>query len=91
MKGIQFINITPEDQKESILLGVQSLFEEFKKDFQPKQPEEYLTREETADLLKVDVNTIYNWTKRGVLQKYGISGRVYYKRSEIEATIAPIK
>ncbi len=45
---------------------------------------EYLTRQEAAELLRVDLSTIHNWTKRNILTSYGIGGRVYYKKEEID-------
>ena len=91
MKQIQFISISPEELQNAILEGVKTHLDEFKKNFEPKVPVELLTRQETADLLKIDLSSIHNWTKRGILQSYGCSGRVYYKRSEIEKAIVKLK
>ena len=41
-------------------------------------------------MLDVDLSTIHNWTKRGKLKAYGIAGRIYYKRSEVEMAIKPL-
>jgi hypothetical protein len=87
---LQFIQITPEQFQESIILGVKSELEKLSKEFQPKEPTEYLTRNQVKDLLDVDLSTVHNWTKRGKLQAYGIAGRVYYKRSEVEQALKPI-
>lgn len=84
---IQFIQITPEQFQKTILEGVRIQIENLKKDFQPKEPTEYLTRNEVAELLKIDLSSLYNWTKKGKLKSWGISGRVYYKRQEIEQSI----
>ncbi|MDQ3022684.1 MAG: helix-turn-helix domain-containing protein [Bacteroidota bacterium] len=62
---------------------------EIKKDFAPKVPTEYLTRNEVAEWLKCDLSTIHNWTKKGTLIPYGIGNRVYYKRNEVEAVLIP--
>lgn len=91
MRQIQFISISPEELQNVILEGVKAHLDDFKKNFEPKTPTEYLTRQETADLLKVTLSSIINWTKRGILQSYGCSGRVYYKRSEIEKAIVKLK
>lgn len=80
---IQFIQVTPEQLQELILEGLRSEFESLKRDFHPKEQDEYLTRQEVADLLKVDLSTVHNWTRKGKLQAYGLGHRVYYKRSEI--------
>lgn len=53
--------------------------------FQPKQPTEYLTRAEVCEMLKIDLSTLWRWTKSGTFNAYGIANRVFYKRSEIEA------
>lgn len=87
MKQVQLIGITPEEFQTAILDGVEKLLNELKKDFQPKEPTEYLTRQEVAELFKINLTTVWNWTKRGKLQSYGIDGRVFYKRSEIENSI----
>jgi hypothetical protein len=91
MGAIQFVNVTPEQLQTAIIEGVKLQLEDFKKNFEPKTPTEYLSRQETADLLKADLSSIHNWTKRKLLQSYGISGRVYYKRSEIESAIIKLK
>lgn len=84
---IQFIQVTPEQFQKTILEGVRIQIENLKKDFQPKIPTEYLTRNEVAELLKIDLSSLYNWTKKGKLTSYGICGRIYYKRQEIEQSI----
>lgn len=91
MSTIQFIQITPEQLQDEILKGVKVQLNELIKHFQPVKPSEFLTRNEVADLLKVDISTLYNWTKKGVLVQYGIGGRVYYKRQEVEEAIIKIK
>lgn len=81
---VQFISITPEQLQATIIEGVKIQLNELKKSFQPKTPTEYLTRNEVAKLLKIDLSTVHNWTKKGNLISYGIGARVYYKRSEVE-------
>jgi hypothetical protein len=52
--------------------------------------EELLTPNEVALLLKCDVKSVYNWTKRGLLVRYAIAKRVYYKRSEVLSSLIRI-
>ncbi len=87
MGTLQFIQITPEQLQNEIIKGVKTELEQLKKDFQPKQPSEYLTRNEVAEMLKIDLSSVHNWTKKGKLKAYGIGGRVYYKREEVENSI----
>ena len=84
MQTVQFIQITPEQLQESIIEGVRDQLQDLKQHFQPKEPTEYITRSELADILSVDLSTIHNYTKKGLLTAYGISGRVYYKRDEVD-------
>jgi excisionase family DNA binding protein len=57
--------------------------DDLKKHFQPKESNEYLTRSEVAEMLKINLSTVHNWTKNGKLISYGIGGRVYFKRAEL--------
>lgn len=81
--------VTPE-QINTLFEGLISQLKEIKEDLQPKQPTEFLTRNELAELLKCDLSTIHNWCKKGKLTPYGIGNRIYFKRSEIEAVIVPL-
>jgi len=91
MKQIQFIQITPEQLKEKIVEGVKTQLDDLKEHFSPKEPTEYLTRKDVADLFKVDISTIHNWTVKDILKAYSIGRRVYYKRDEIELAIVELE
>lgn len=69
---------------------IKAQYDELRNHLQPKQPTEYLTRTEVSELLKCDLSTVHNWTKKGKLKPYGIGNRVYYKRSELEAVLLPL-
>jgi len=83
-------NVTPEQLTEAILKGVDERINDLKANFQPKEPTEYLTRNEVKELLKVDLSTVHNYTKKGKLKSYGIGNRVYYKRHEVENVLKPL-
>ena len=89
-QAVQFIGTTPEEVNKPVLEVIKEGFEKLQKQFQPKIPTEYLTRNEVKTFFKVDLSTVHNWTKRGKLKSYGIGNRVYYKRSEVEAAIKPL-
>jgi len=91
METIQFIQITPEQLKSDILEGVKKEIDILKKEYQPKNPTEFLSRNDVAKMLKINVSSVHNWTVQGVLKAYQISGRVYYKRVEIETAIVELK
>lgn len=90
MEQVQFIQYTPQQLQEEIQKGIKSQLEDFLKHFKPKQPNDYLTRQEVADLFKVDLSTIYNWQKSGKLKPYGIGARVYFLRADIDNCLIPL-
>lgn len=49
----------------------------------PVEPDELLTPEGTAQLLKVSKVTVWDWSKRGILKKHSIGNQVRYLRSEV--------
>ncbi len=93
MQTIHFIQlqITPEELKSDILEGVKKEIDLLKKEYQPKEPTEYLTRNEVAEMLKVDLSTVHNWKKSGKLKAYSKGTRVYFKRHEVEQSLIELK
>ena len=87
MKTIQFIGISPEEQKQSIIQEIDTLLQNFKTHFEPKKPTELLTRKEVSKLLKIDLSTVHNWVKSNKLKAYSIGNRVYFKRTEVEDSL----
>ncbi len=88
---IQLIQLTPNELQNAIIEGVNKQIEELKDHFQPKEPTELLTRAETSKLLKVNLTTLWNWTKQNKLVSYSIGNRVYYKRAEVLNAIIELK
>lgn len=87
MQQIQFIGTTPTALIELIDEVVSKRLNDLKKNFTPKEPTEFLTRQEVAEMLSVDLSTVHNWTKKEILTANQIGGRVYYKRTEIENSL----
>ena len=75
------------------LNAIEKELKDIKTNFQPKEPTELMTRNEVVEFFKVDLSTLWNWSKKGKLRAYRIGNRVYYKRSEIEGyyIIKPLK
>jgi len=90
MQTVQFISVRPEQLQNAIIEGVKTQLDDFKKYFEPKTPKTYLTRQEVAKLLSVDLSTVHNLSKRGTLQKMQIGGRVLYLRSQVESAIVKL-
>ena len=90
MEVFQITQTNANDFKTEILKGVKIQIDELKSQFQPKQPNEYLTRQEVATMFNVDLSTIHNWSKSKKLNPLGLGARVYFLRSEIEASLTPL-
>ena len=75
------------EQLTKLFTDLQNQINELKLHYEPKQPTEYLTRKEVANLLKCDLSTIWNWSNKGKLIPYGIGNRTYYKRNDIELAL----
>jgi DNA invertase Pin-like site-specific DNA recombinase len=85
------MNISDEELLNSISEVVAKQITELKKEFQPKEPSQYLTRNEVAKMLKIDLSTVHNYSNKGILKRYSMGGRVYYLRSEVEKALVPLK
>jgi hypothetical protein len=42
-----------------------------------------LSRAEACELLKINMTSLWKYTKNGKLTSYGIGNRVYYKKGEV--------
>lgn len=73
--------------RNSLIPELNQLREQLSKDFQPKQPVEFLTRAEVCELLKIDLSTLHRWRKDNIISSYAMGNRVYFKRTELEQTI----
>ncbi|AOW08952.1 helix-turn-helix domain-containing protein [Flavobacterium gilvum] len=87
---VQFIQYDAEKLEAKLMAGVDSKLDEFLKHFKPVQPAEYLTRQQVAQMFDVDLSTVHNWCKSKKLNPLGIGSRVYFLRSEIEASLIPL-
>ena len=89
MAELNFID--KEELKEQLKDFQTSLISTLKKEFKPEKAEDFLTRKEVSELLKINVNTVDRWSKEGKLIRYGISDRIFYKRKEVETSIIRLK
>jgi len=55
---------------------------EYQKAKQPEQTE-FISRKEAAKLVGVTLPALDTWTKRGILTRYKIGGRIRYDRNEL--------
>lgn len=89
-KITQVFGVSPEEFKESILTDVRAEIKSLAQNFQPITPQEYLTRQETAEILKVSLVTLSDWNKKKILNPYRLGNLIRYKRSEIEQALVSI-
>ncbi|TLF46925.1 helix-turn-helix domain-containing protein [Maribacter aurantiacus] len=80
----QVHNTTTEQLTASFASILDERIEDLKKNFTPREPEEYLTAKELEDVLKISSVTRWEWGKKGILNPKKIANRVYYLRSEIK-------
>ena len=84
MKNVTLLNNTsPEELTEKILNGIKSQLDDLKENFIIKEPDEFLTRKETAKFLKVSLVTLHHWSKQGIITPYKLGCRTYFKRNDI--------
>ena len=69
----------------------QVIKEEIKADLKDQLQEKLLNVSEVAKLFKVSSVTIASWVDRGLLIKYCIGGRNYFKYSEIIESLKTLK
>lgn len=89
-KMTQVFGVSPEELRDSILTDVRAEIKSLSQNFQPITPQEYLTRQETAEILKVSLVTISDWNKKKILNPYRLGNLIRYKRSEIEQALISI-
>ena len=90
MEAIQFVGTSPQDLKNEITADVKVVLNDFLKHYKPIRPAEYLTRQQVAKMFDIDLSTVHNWCKSGKLKPLGIGSRVYFLRTEIEASLIPL-
>lgn len=89
-KITQVFGITPSELKEDIINDVKAELNVIAQNFQPIKPPEYLTRKETAILLKVSLVTLSDWNKKGILKPYRLGNLIRYKRAELDQALVSI-
>jgi hypothetical protein len=48
-----------------------------------KEDEQFLTRSQVAKMFQVSLTTINSWSRDGIIKRYYLRSRVFYKKSEI--------
>jgi hypothetical protein len=78
------INLTPDQLGELVRGAVRSELANYTPPA-PTHPDlsEYLTRKETAKLLRISLVTLHEWGKSGTLKPLDVNGRIRYRRDDV--------
>jgi len=71
---------------ESFFLQIREILKQELAEMQPETGEnlpDLMTRQDTAKYLHISLVALNDWTKKGILTSYNLSGKVFYKRAEI--------
>jgi hypothetical protein len=81
------------DQLTELLTNVfKTQLEDFKKEFTTQtENDDLMTRDQVLDLLKINASTLWHWQNKKRIIVYKFANKCYYKRSELMATITPLK
>lgn len=85
----EIIITNPHDLRNIIRDTVKEQLVEFSRWFESKltMEEKILNRKEAMSFLKISSSTLSRWTKNGTIPSHGCGVRVYYKLSELEASL----
>lgn len=84
MSTIQLLQITPVELANLITENVKVHFQEMANGASIEPiPKEIISRKEAADLFKVSLVTIHEWSNNGIIKPYKLGNRTYFKYSEL--------
>ncbi len=85
-------NVSPESLSELITNIFKTQLEAFKSEIQNQVTnDDLLSREQVLEMLQINASTLWHWQNKGKIIAYKFANKCYYKRSEIMATIQPLK
>ena len=90
-KSILLHCITTNELKQLIKEVIKEELSEVRKQLEEKDSEVLMTRQETCKFLKIDSSTLWNWTKKGNIDCYGIGNRRYYKKDDLLNSLVYLK
>lgn len=84
MSQIQFIQVTPGELTEMISSMVAEKLQVILNNQAPQTKEkEYLSREETAEILLISLSGLHKWCREGILNVHKVGKKSYFKRTEV--------
>jgi len=91
-KSILIQNVSTDQLTELITNVFKTQLEDFKKEFTTQtENDDLMTRDQVLELLQINASTLWHWQNKGRITVYKFANKCYYKRSELMATITPLK
>lgn len=91
MSQIFLMGITVNDLKEIVNEAVRANLNLKSEKPQQKSKQEYLSRLEVANLLKISLVTLHDWTKQGTIKAFRIGSRILYCPDDVTNALNEIK
>ncbi|WP_396601642.1 helix-turn-helix domain-containing protein [Algibacter sp. R77976] len=86
-KTIQITEVSVDELADKVADKLLLKIKSYLDDLSTKENDVYLTRQETADFLKINATTLWHWTNKGKVISYGLGHRRYYNKQEIIDTL----
>ena len=87
METIQFLGTTPNALANLIDKKIKLQLDDLKKSFTLKEPEDFMSRKETATLLKISLVCLHDWVNKGILKPYKMGNKTYFSRKQVTETM----
>jgi len=82
-QAILLKEVSTQQLKDLISESTRNALEQLSEQLQHSEPDEWLTRKETSELLKISLVCLHDWVKKGILKHYKMGNRTYFNRKEI--------
>ncbi|WP_274476143.1 helix-turn-helix domain-containing protein [Mangrovimonas aestuarii] len=86
-KTIEITEISVDELADKVADRLMEKIKHYLDDLKSNESDVFLTRQETADFLRIDSSTLWNWTNKGKVKCYGIGARRYYNKKELIDTL----
>lgn len=87
METIQFLGTSPTALANLIDEKIKIQLDELKQNFQPKEPDDFMSRKETATLLKISLVCLHDWMNKGILKPKKMGNKTYFSRKQVIETM----
>lgn len=83
LKTVKIQEITVDELADKVADKLLNKIKHYLDDLHKNEINVYLTRQQIADFLKINLTTLWNWTNKGKIKSYGIGSKRYYDKQEI--------